>query len=71
MLTGYELESDIDKIVEMSKGESVIKPQLHIPREGIVIRPVKTIYDNRIKGMVGNRISFKAINPDFLLKYDC
>lgn len=71
LLTGYELESDIDKIVEMSKGESVIKPQLHIPREGIVIRPVKTIYDNRIKGMVGNRISFKAINPDFLLKYDC
>lgn len=69
--TGYKLESDIDKIVEMSRGESVIKPQLHIPREGIVIRPMKTIYDNKIKGMVGNRISFKAINPDFLIKYNC
>lgn len=71
LLTGYELESNIDKIVEMSKGESVVNRLVHIPREGIVIRPMKTIYDNRIKGMVGNRISFKAINPDFLLKYDC
>lgn len=63
----YKLESDIDSIVEMSKGQSKLAD---IPREGIVIRPIETIYDNTIKGMVGNRISFKAINPDFLLKYD-
>lgn len=67
----YYLESDIDTIVEMSRGNSVINLLIDVPREGIVIRPVKTIYDNRIKGMVGNRISFKAINPDFLLKHDC
>lgn len=66
----YLLEVDIDAIVEMSKGESVANPLIHIPREGIVIRPIETIYDNTIEGMVGNRISFKAINPDFLLKYD-
>ena len=63
----YKLESDIDSIVEMSRGKSVL---LDIPREGIVIRPEKDIYDNQIEGMVGNRISFKAINPDFLIKND-
>ena len=61
----YKLESDIDSIVEMSRGKSVL---LDVPREGIVIRPKKNIYDNQIEGMVGNRISFKAINPDFLIK---
>lgn len=66
----YLLESDIDSIVEMSKGKSVVNPLIDVPREGIVIRPIETIYDNTIAGMVGNRISFKAINPDFLLKYD-
>ena len=63
----YKLESDIDSIVEMSRGKSVL---LDVPREGIVIRPKKDIYDNQIEGMVGNRISFKAINPDFLIKND-
>lgn len=63
----YSLENNIDSIVEMSKGKSKLAD---IPREGIVIRPIETIYDNTIEGMVGNRISFKAINPDFLLKYD-
>ena len=63
----YKLESDIDSIVEMSRGKSVL---LDVPREGIVIRPKKNIYDNQIEGMVGNRISFKAINPDFLIKND-
>lgn len=61
----YKLESDIDSIVEMSRGKSVL---LDIPREGVVIRPKKDIYDNQIEGMVGNRISFKAVNPDFLIK---
>lgn len=64
---GYSLDNDIESIVEMSKGKSKLAD---IPREGIVIRPIETIYDNTIEGMVGNRISFKAINPDFLLKYD-
>ena len=63
----YKLESDIDSIVEMSRGKTVL---LDVPREGIVIRPKKDIYDNQIEGMVGNRISFKAINPDFLIKND-
>lgn len=46
----------VSDIVELSKGTSVINPK--IKREGIVIRSL----DN-------DRISFKAINPEFLLKY--
>jgi hypothetical protein len=48
------LPDTIHKIVEMSKGVSVINK---ICREGIVMRN----YDKRI--------SFKVVNPDFLLKY--
>ena len=41
-----------------------------IYREGIVIRPMKEIYDRDINGLVRNRISFKVVSPEFLLKYD-
>ena len=64
----YELDDDIDAIVDMAKGKSQLNYSVN--REGIVIRPCGPIYDSEIAGMVGNRISFKAINPDFLLKYD-
>lgn len=63
----YQLSGDVNTIVEMSKGESVLADTL---REGIVIRPEPTIIDNNgFGGMVGNRVSFKAINPEFLLKW--
>lgn len=65
---GYKLDDDIDAIVDMAKGKSQLN--YNVNREGIVIRPCGPIYDSEIAGMVGNRISFKAINPDFLLKYD-
>ena len=48
--------TDIEKLVEYSKGRSVLNNSIH--REGVVIRNKK---DGR---------SFKVINPDFLLKYD-
>jgi RNA ligase (TIGR02306 family) len=57
------LVSDTDALVEMSKGASVLSPSTK--REGIVIRPVHEIDDVSV-----GRVSFKAINPDFLLKYD-
>ncbi len=38
----------------------------HVQREGIVLRPLVEEYDDDI----GGRLSFKAINPKFLLKYD-
>lgn len=50
----YFLPASIPEAVETAKGKSVIND---IPREGIVVRNYT------------NNISFKIINPDFLLKY--
>jgi ATP-dependent RNA circularization protein (DNA/RNA ligase family) len=55
------LDHTVDEIVEMSKGKSAIAD---IQREGIVIRPTKETTDIEL-----GRLSFKAINPDFLLKF--
>ena len=52
----FILHNDIDKLVELSIGQSLINPQTR--REGIVIRGV----DNT------NELSFKVINPEYLLK---
>lgn len=50
---------DVKEIVEYSKGTSIINPA--IPREGIVVRVYKE----------GQKLlSFKVINPDFLLKFN-
>lgn len=58
----FKLIDDIDGLVELSKGFSKLNPQ--VKREGIVIRPLKEMEER------GNgRISFKAINPEFLLKF--
>lgn len=49
----------VQELVEFSKGKSVINP--NIEREGIVIRCIEN----------GHKLlSFKVINPDFLLKYN-
>jgi hypothetical protein len=53
----YNLAIDVKQMIEYSKGESVLAP---IPREGVVVRSI-------INGQ--KRLSFKCINPDFLLKY--
>lgn len=52
------LGSTVQELVEFSKGKSVLA---NIPREGIVVRCIEN----------GQKLlSFKIINPDFLLKYD-
>lgn len=53
--TNYKLPATIQDLIEFSRGKSALAP---IHREGIVLR-------NEEKG-----ISFKVINPDFLLKED-
>ncbi|MDO8365951.1 MAG: RNA ligase (ATP) [Saprospiraceae bacterium] len=58
----YLLSNDIPLLVEKSIGKSVLNAE--IQREGIVIRPLMERQDT-----IG-RVSFKAINPEFLLKYD-
>ncbi len=57
----YLLENDIPKLVEMATRRSVIAPETWV--EGIVIRPKIEQRWN------GERVSFKVINPEFLLKF--
>lgn len=54
-----DLGSTVQELVEFSKGKSVINPK--IEREGIVVRCIEN----------GKKLlSFKVINPDFLLHYN-
>ncbi|MCK9571563.1 RNA ligase (ATP) [Candidatus Pacearchaeota archaeon] len=55
------LDHSVDQIVELSRGKSQLAD---IRREGIVVRPVREATDPQL-----GRLSFKAINPDFLLKW--
>lgn len=58
----FKLPDSIDKLVQYSKGNSTVLPTQK--REGIVIRPLlKNIYVDRF-----GRLSFKVINPEFLLE---
>ena len=58
------LNYSVDELVAFSEGTSVLNPQ--VQREGVVLRPLVEEHDEGI----GGRLSFKAINPKFLLKYD-
>lgn len=60
--SNYSLENDINRLVELSIDKSVLNPA--IQREGIVIRPLQEKID------LTGRVSFKVINPEFLLKYE-
>jgi len=63
----YILTNSIPELVELSKGISLLN---NTPREGIVIRPLVELSERDIKcNLVRNRVSFKSINPDFLIKY--
>lgn len=56
----YPLPSSVDEMLERASGKSLLNPE--IEREGLVIRK---------KNNVGNeRVSFKAINNDYLLFHD-
>jgi RNA ligase (TIGR02306 family) len=58
------LDHTVDQLVALAEGTSMLNPQAQ--REGIVLRPLVEEHDEDI----GGRLSFKAINPMFLLKYD-
>jgi RNA ligase (TIGR02306 family) len=57
------LNHTIDELVALSEGLSVLNAKAQ--REGIVLRPLVEVEDDYL-----GRLSFKAINPKFLLKYD-
>lgn len=53
----------IDQLVAHSDGPSMVNPKM--AREGLVLRPAVEEYDD----VIGGRLSFKVINPNFLLKF--
>lgn len=57
------LDHSVDALVALSEGTSVLNPKAQ--REGVVLRPLVEVDDEYL-----GRLSFKAINPKFLLKYD-
>ncbi|MBU0489029.1 MAG: RNA ligase (ATP) [Bacteroidetes bacterium] len=67
--TEYILENDIDAIIKMAVRKSEICQDVWA--EGIVIRPLSEKIDLILSNENFNngRVSFKAINPEFLLKY--
>lgn len=58
------LDHSVDALIAFSEGTSVLNPK--VQREGVVLRPL--IEEHAAE--LGGRLSFKAINPKFLLKYD-
>ena len=62
-LATHVLDHTIDELVTISEGTSLLNPQ--IQREGLVMRPFIEEYDD----VIGGRLSFKVLNPKFLLKY--
>jgi len=56
-----ELSHSVDDLIEMAKGKSTLCDR---PREGLVFRAIPESIDQEL-----GRLSFKAINQDFLLKY--
>ena len=57
------LHHSVDQLVELSVGPSALHART--PREGIVLRALCDVPDPEI-----GRLSFKVLNPKFLLKYD-
>lgn len=58
----FTLDHTVDQLLELAKGDSSLYPTL---REGLVFRPHIEAYDEDL-----GRLSFKAINNDFLLKHN-
>ena len=63
-LAPVTLAHTVDQLVSLSAGESVLNPKTQ--REGLVLRPFAEVDEP----LTGGRLSFKVINPQFLLKYD-
>lgn len=64
--TNFRLLDDIPQLIELGKGKSIITPS--VEREGIVIRSLIEKIDLQMAQGLGNgRLSFKSINPEYLL----
>lgn len=67
--TGYILSDDINEIIRMATIKSLICPTVWA--EGIVIRSLEKPHSALLSdhNFINGRISFKAINPEFLIEY--
>jgi RNA ligase (TIGR02306 family) len=64
----YALENDIASLVKLATIKSTLNKDTWA--EGIVIRPILAKDEvTYTRNLSGGRVSFKAINPEFLLKY--
>lgn len=65
----YQLVNDIQALVEMSTRKSLVCSDVWA--EGIVVRPIEEKIDLLLSNENFNngRVSFKVINPEFLIKY--
>lgn len=63
----YILENNIPAIITLSTIKSTLVKEVWA--EGIVLRPLQETKDLGNDNLPGGRVSFKAINPEFLLKY--
>lgn len=67
--TNYTLTDNMEELVKLSISNSIINPKIY--REGIVIRPLIEKFDMKLsQGFGSGRLSFKCVNPEYLLKYD-
>ena len=66
----YILDDDIDGIIKLSEGKSLLNPKAQ--REGIVIRPLEEQFDMQMTKSFGSsgRLSFKAVSLEYLLEED-
>jgi RNA ligase (TIGR02306 family) len=63
----YDLDDNIENLVKMSIGRSLIYPKAW--REGIVIRPIEEMIDLQMSSEFNNgRVSFKVVNPEYLIE---
>lgn len=60
----YTLPTTVDELVFYSQAKSALNKD--VQREGIVLRPIVEEYSEDLRG----RLSFKCINPEFLLKFN-
>lgn len=67
--TAFALTDDIEELVRIATRKSIITPKVNA--EGIVIRPLIEKVDLQMSsGYSSGRLTFKAVNPIYLLEHD-
>lgn len=66
----HKLSSDIDELVKLSVDKSILNSKVW--REGIVVRPLKETQDFQMSniGMSNSRLTFKVVNPEYLVEVE-